>query len=157
MNSVAYEADARVKDPVYGCVGAISILQRRIAQLQAELAMTRSELSRYVGGTMVTGTLATHQQGSAASSPSLGISMSLSNTTSSREQMQLSRDQYISDYGRIAGPGPYQDQRVSSMAVSGSMGSRNIVAFPNTKHDPSEGTSTRAASGNLIGHFKVEQ
>ncbi|CAK9855389.1 unnamed protein product, partial [Sphagnum jensenii] len=37
VNSLAYEADARVKDPVYGCVGAISLLQRQVAQLQNEL------------------------------------------------------------------------------------------------------------------------
>nr|PNR59434.1 hypothetical protein PHYPA_002225 [Physcomitrium patens] len=29
VNSLAYEADARVQDPVYGCVGAISILQQQ--------------------------------------------------------------------------------------------------------------------------------
>jgi len=28
VNSLAYEAEARLKDPVYGCVGAISMLQR---------------------------------------------------------------------------------------------------------------------------------
>lgn len=30
VNSLAYEADARVQDPVYGCVGAISILQQQV-------------------------------------------------------------------------------------------------------------------------------
>nr|QBA88878.1 AS2 protein [Coryphopteris nipponica] len=49
VNSLAYEADARVKDPVYGCVGAISILQSRVAKLQAELAAARSELCRLKG------------------------------------------------------------------------------------------------------------
>uniref|UniRef100_A0A803L8H7 LOB domain-containing protein n=1 Tax=Chenopodium quinoa TaxID=63459 RepID=A0A803L8H7_CHEQI len=29
VNSLAYEAEARVRDPVYGCVGAISYLQRQ--------------------------------------------------------------------------------------------------------------------------------
>nr|QBA88877.1 AS2 protein [Cyrtomium guizhouense] len=49
VNSLAYEADARVKDPVYGCVGAVSILQSRVAQLQAELVAARSELCRLKG------------------------------------------------------------------------------------------------------------
>ncbi len=30
VNSLAYEADARVQDPVYGCVGAISVLQQQV-------------------------------------------------------------------------------------------------------------------------------
>jgi hypothetical protein len=29
--SLAYEADARVQDPVYGCVGAISVLQQQVS------------------------------------------------------------------------------------------------------------------------------
>ncbi|CAM6041856.1 unnamed protein product [Sphagnum compactum] len=45
VNSLAYEADARVKDPVYGCVGAISLLQRQVAQLQNELAIAHSDLA----------------------------------------------------------------------------------------------------------------
>lgn len=49
VNSLAYEADARVKDPVYGCVGAISILQRQVAQLQQELAIAQSDLARIAG------------------------------------------------------------------------------------------------------------
>ncbi|GAQ83409.1 Lateral organ boundaries (LOB) domain-containing protein [Klebsormidium nitens] len=46
VNSLAYEADARVKDPVYGCVGAISVLQQQVAHLQAELAIAHAELTR---------------------------------------------------------------------------------------------------------------
>ena len=30
VNSLAYEADARVQDPVYGCVGSISVLQQQV-------------------------------------------------------------------------------------------------------------------------------
>eukprot|EP00245_Coleochaete_scutata_P003018 TRINITY_DN14306_c0_g1_i1.p1 TRINITY_DN14306_c0_g1~~TRINITY_DN14306_c0_g1_i1.p1 ORF type:complete len:164 (+),score=21.82 TRINITY_DN14306_c0_g1_i1:158-649(+) len=46
VNSLAYEADARVKDPVYGCVGAISVLQQQVAHLQAELNTALAELSQ---------------------------------------------------------------------------------------------------------------
>ncbi|CAK9215721.1 unnamed protein product [Sphagnum troendelagicum] len=46
VNSLAYEADARVQDPVYGCVGAISVLQQQVAHLQAQLALTTSEIAR---------------------------------------------------------------------------------------------------------------
>lgn len=47
VSSLAYEADARVKDPVYGCVAAISILQQQVLHLQAELGSVRSELLRW--------------------------------------------------------------------------------------------------------------
>ncbi|WVZ98562.1 hypothetical protein U9M48_043991 [Paspalum notatum var. saurae] len=47
VNSLAYEADMRKQDPVYGCVGVISILQHRLYRLQQELARARLELSKY--------------------------------------------------------------------------------------------------------------
>lgn len=47
VNSLAYEAEARMKDPVYGCVGAISVLQRQVMRLQRELDATNADLSRY--------------------------------------------------------------------------------------------------------------
>lgn len=39
-----YEASARIRDPVYGCAGAISQLQTQIIQLQAQLAESQAEL-----------------------------------------------------------------------------------------------------------------
>ena len=59
VNSLAYEADARVKDPVYGCVGAISVLQRQIAQLQQELAIAHSDLARISSGGNIAGLIGT--------------------------------------------------------------------------------------------------
>ncbi|GKV37248.1 hypothetical protein SLEP1_g45302 [Rubroshorea leprosula] len=47
VNSLAYEAEARMKDPVYGCVGAISVLQRQVIRLQKELDATNADLFRY--------------------------------------------------------------------------------------------------------------
>ncbi|KAG2710441.1 hypothetical protein I3843_04G027200 [Carya illinoinensis] len=47
VNSLAYEAEARIKDPVYGCVGAISVLQRHVLRLQKELEATNADLMRY--------------------------------------------------------------------------------------------------------------
>lgn len=47
VNSLAYEAEARIKDPVYGCVGAISVLQRQVIRLQKELDATNADLIRY--------------------------------------------------------------------------------------------------------------
>lgn len=46
VNSLAYEAEARLKDPVYGCVGAISVLQRQVFSLQKELDATNADIMR---------------------------------------------------------------------------------------------------------------
>ncbi|GKV32725.1 hypothetical protein SLE2022_060430 [Rubroshorea leprosula] len=47
VNSLAYEADMRLRDPVYGCVGVISLLQHQLRQLQMDLSSAKSELSKY--------------------------------------------------------------------------------------------------------------
>ncbi|GAB2287117.1 Protein ASYMMETRIC LEAVES 2 [Dionaea muscipula] len=47
VNSLAYEADMRLRDPVYGCVGVISILQHQLRLLQMDLTCAKSELSKY--------------------------------------------------------------------------------------------------------------
>ncbi|KAJ7548660.1 hypothetical protein O6H91_07G021400 [Diphasiastrum complanatum] len=44
VSSIVYEASARIRDPVYGCVGAISSLQQQVAQLQSQLAIAQAEL-----------------------------------------------------------------------------------------------------------------
>lgn len=49
VNSLFYEAEARLRDPVYGCVGLISILQHRLKQLQHDLENAKKELAIYVG------------------------------------------------------------------------------------------------------------
>ncbi|KAL4609707.1 protein ASYMMETRIC LEAVES 2 isoform X1 [Castanea sativa] len=47
VNSLAFEADMRLRDPVYGCVGLISVLQHQLRQLQMEISCAKSELSKY--------------------------------------------------------------------------------------------------------------
>lgn len=44
VSSLVYEANARVRDPVYGCVGAISCLQNQVSQLQMQLAVAQAEI-----------------------------------------------------------------------------------------------------------------
>ncbi|KAA8533996.1 hypothetical protein F0562_031513 [Nyssa sinensis] len=46
-NSLVYEANVRLRDPVYGCMGAISALQQQVQALQAELNSVRAEILRY--------------------------------------------------------------------------------------------------------------
>lgn len=58
VNSLAYEADMRLRDPVYGCVGVISLLQHQLRQLQMDLSCAKSELSKYqnLGGKLFNNT-----------------------------------------------------------------------------------------------------
>ncbi|PSS21337.1 LOB domain-containing protein [Actinidia chinensis var. chinensis] len=49
VNSLAYEAEARLRDPVYGCVGLISILQHKLKQIQVDLYNAKKELATYIG------------------------------------------------------------------------------------------------------------
>ncbi|KAL4189598.1 hypothetical protein AMTRI_Chr08g166130 [Amborella trichopoda] len=44
VSSLVYEANARVRDPVYGCVGAISYLQQEVSRLQMQLAVAQAEI-----------------------------------------------------------------------------------------------------------------
>ncbi|KAI8540189.1 hypothetical protein RHMOL_Rhmol09G0242400 [Rhododendron molle] len=46
-NSLVYEANVRLRDPVYGCMGAISALQQEVRSLQAELDLVRDEIIKY--------------------------------------------------------------------------------------------------------------
>ncbi|KAJ8421855.1 hypothetical protein Cgig2_007837 [Carnegiea gigantea] len=45
--SLSYEAEARLLDPVYGCLAPIAFLQHRMAQLLRDLAHARARLARY--------------------------------------------------------------------------------------------------------------
>lgn len=47
VNSLAYEAEARLRDPVYGCIGAIALLQTKMVELQHDLALAKARLARY--------------------------------------------------------------------------------------------------------------
>ncbi|XP_022718834.1 LOB domain-containing protein 20-like [Durio zibethinus] len=42
--TISYEAQARLSDPVYGCVSTILSLQQQVASLQAELALVQNQL-----------------------------------------------------------------------------------------------------------------
>lgn len=41
---MVYEASARIRDPVYGCAGAICQLQKQVNELQAQLAKSQAEI-----------------------------------------------------------------------------------------------------------------
>ncbi|XP_062232478.1 LOB domain-containing protein 1-like [Phragmites australis] len=45
VSSMVYEASARIRDPVYGCAGAICHLQKQVNDLKAQLARAHAELA----------------------------------------------------------------------------------------------------------------
>ena len=65
VSSLVYEANARVRDPIYGCVGAITSLQRQVESLQTQLALAQAEMVRL----RMTGATA-RRRGDGSSSPS---------------------------------------------------------------------------------------
>ncbi|XP_010251420.1 PREDICTED: LOB domain-containing protein 6-like [Nelumbo nucifera] len=79
VNSLAYEADMRLRDPVYGCVGVISLLQHQLRQLQMDLSCAKSELSKYQNvGITSHGLIAAAAAAAAASThnhPQIGIGL----------------------------------------------------------------------------------
>ncbi|XP_045827146.1 LOB domain-containing protein 1-like [Trifolium pratense] len=44
VSSMVYEANARIRDPVYGCAGAICQLQKQVSELQTQLAKAQAEI-----------------------------------------------------------------------------------------------------------------
>ncbi|PHT68890.1 LOB domain-containing protein 1 [Capsicum annuum] len=44
VSSMVYEANARLRDPVYGCAGSICQLQKQVSDLQAQLAKAQAEV-----------------------------------------------------------------------------------------------------------------
>ncbi|KAL0290468.1 UNVERIFIED_CONTAM: LOB domain-containing protein 21 [Sesamum calycinum] len=48
VNSLVYEAEVRLQDPVYGCIGAIASLQHKMGELQHDLILARARLACYV-------------------------------------------------------------------------------------------------------------
>ncbi|XP_010524923.1 PREDICTED: LOB domain-containing protein 16-like [Tarenaya hassleriana] len=52
--SIAYEAEARVSDPVYGCVAHIFALQQQVAFLKAQLMQLKAQLAHHSTATSLT-------------------------------------------------------------------------------------------------------
>lgn len=46
INSMIYEASARLQDPVFGCVGKIQKLQLQISDLQSQITATQSTIQK---------------------------------------------------------------------------------------------------------------
>ncbi|CAL1380561.1 unnamed protein product [Linum trigynum] len=49
VNFLAYEADARLQDPIYGCLSRILFLQHQLKQLHMDLEAAKKDLIKYMG------------------------------------------------------------------------------------------------------------
>ncbi|KAM6551975.1 hypothetical protein CsatB_001783 [Cannabis sativa] len=49
VNSLFYEAQARIRDPVYGVIGFISILHNRLNQTRSKINSTSNDLATHIG------------------------------------------------------------------------------------------------------------
>ncbi|XP_061343324.1 LOB domain-containing protein 20-like [Gastrolobium bilobum] len=72
--TISYEAQARLSDPVYGCVSTILALQQQVACLQGELAMVQNQLmnSRFAFASALQ---STHQQQQQQQQPNINLAM----------------------------------------------------------------------------------
>ena len=49
VNSLAYEAEMRLNDRVYGCVRVLSVLQQQLQSIQSNVTLARNQLSSFIG------------------------------------------------------------------------------------------------------------
>ncbi|KAK7267014.1 hypothetical protein RIF29_19678 [Crotalaria pallida] len=86
--TVSYEAQARLADPVYGCVSSIFALQQQVASLQAEIVMTQTQLtnSRFAYATALQNTQQLPLQ-----QPNMNIAMLPAYSSHSLDPLQLSQ------------------------------------------------------------------
>jgi hypothetical protein len=53
IESLVYEAEARLRDPVYGCAGPTNDLQGRLNEVRTELKSVKNELAKYLSPQVV--------------------------------------------------------------------------------------------------------
>ncbi|RHN42228.1 putative transcription factor AS2-LOB family [Medicago truncatula] len=53
VESLVYEADAWLRDPIHGCAGPANDLQGRLNEAQTELKSVKNELAKYLGPQLV--------------------------------------------------------------------------------------------------------
>ncbi|GAB2217247.1 hypothetical protein Droror1_Dr00000419 [Drosera rotundifolia] len=98
--TLCYEALARVRDPVYGCVAHIFALQQQVVNLQAELAYVQARLSILPRPSLpappssLAPPSAPLQQ--AATRPVSGVSMDIPSPTDSKDSIQILQDTCVS-------------------------------------------------------------
>ncbi|CAM8989415.1 unnamed protein product [Rhodiola kirilowii] len=132
--SLAYEAEARLRDPIYGCVGFIAHLQQRLKQLNVDLINAKEELASYVGqsATAMASTVFPHPYGQMVYHPQQQ-QMIMGNPPSSPSALP-----YTNLIGGIpsvyTAAGTSQQQQAVQMMMSGGNPSSSASAFPYTSN-----------------------
>ncbi|KAK1296497.1 LOB domain-containing protein 20 [Acorus calamus] len=87
--TVSYEAQARLADPVYGCVSTVLALQQQVASLQAELSMVQTQL---INSRLAAATTLQRHHATALIQPEYSNTSSASNNLASLGEFPLSFD-----------------------------------------------------------------
>ncbi|OUZ99294.1 hypothetical protein BVC80_717g13 [Macleaya cordata] len=134
VNSLAYEADMRLRDPVYGCVGVISILQHQLRQLQMDLSCAKSELSKYQNvGITGHGLFAAAAAAAAAQNhQQMGIGLLTGRDHHHHHHQFFSRDIPQQALRSFDANGAYDASLVAAMNVSSSIGPLGQFHQPRT-------------------------
>ncbi|MCD7454748.1 LOB domain-containing protein 15 [Datura stramonium] len=103
-NSLVYEANVRLRDPVYGCMGAISALQQQVEALQAELNVVRAEIIKYNTTTLIPSSHITSllSSGAVSVAPLLPPPLTLPSTISSAPSTTTTEFTTISTQNNIS-------------------------------------------------------
>ncbi|XVE77899.1 hypothetical protein DITRI_Ditri13aG0100900 [Diplodiscus trichospermus] len=83
--TIAYEAQARIRDPVYGCVAHIFALQQQVACLQAQLMQVKAQLAQ---NAMNSHNIESQWQGSLSGVPSIPTYPSYMNPISPQSSLE---------------------------------------------------------------------
>ncbi|KAJ1432602.1 Lateral organ boundary [Sesbania bispinosa] len=132
VNSLAYEAEMRLRDPVNGCVGIISLLHHQLRQLQMDLFCAKSELSRIqnigmvnTGHGLIAATATTANQHTM-------INISSGGHHHQHQHQFFPRDQYQQQQHVVRNfdSGNYYEANVLAMNISTSFGQLNQIQQP---------------------------
>ncbi|XP_010274826.1 PREDICTED: LOB domain-containing protein 16-like [Nelumbo nucifera] len=106
--TIAYEAQARIRDPVYGCVAHIFALQQQVALLQAQLMQVKAQLAHnHLASTRLP---ENHWPGNCASGdpdPTFPMYMHSITSQGSLDLVDLDDDAVMQDMQSTEGP-PFQ-------------------------------------------------
>ncbi|CAM8992825.1 unnamed protein product [Rhodiola kirilowii] len=133
--SLAYEAEARLRDPIYGCVGFIAHLQQRLKQLNVDLINAKEELASYVGlsATAMASTVFPHPYGQMVYHPQQQQQQMMGNPPSSPSALPYTNLIGIPSVYTAAGTSQ-QQQAAVQMMMSGGNPSSSASAFPYTSN-----------------------
>ncbi|KAA8516896.1 hypothetical protein F0562_017286 [Nyssa sinensis] len=136
--TISYEAQARLSDPVYGCVSTILALQQQVASLQAELAVVQTQLinSRFTVANAFQSSHEQQQQHIAALQPAYSNNSSASNSLVNLSSFNSSFDIAAETAPSSHSFEPLQLSRPTHDEEEDEEESRNPIAFANQMLHP---------------------